>query len=162
VLATGKATHVIQPELITVGWRELVDLPEWGVKRLPAKLDTGARTSALHVDKLVGLPGGRVAFEVVLSRRRHDRRIHVETEVVRTARVRASSGVMTSRLIVKTRLRLGPFEREIEVGLVDRGPMIHRMLIGRSGLAGLVVAGDQRYIVSTPRGVRARRALEAP
>ncbi len=150
------------PELITVGWRERVDLPDWGVVRLPAKLDTGARTSALHVDNLVGLPGGRVAFDVVLSRRLHDRRLRVETEVVRTARVRASSGVMTSRLVVRTRLHLGPFEREIEIGLVDRGPMIHRMLIGRSGLAGLVVAGDQRYVVTRPRRMRARRALEAP
>lgn len=149
-------------EIITVGWRELVDLPAWGVRRLPAKLDTGARTSALHVDHLVGLPEGRVAFDVVLSRRRHDRRIRVETEVVRTARVRASSGVMTSRLIVRTRLRLGPFEREIEIGLVDRGPMIHRMLIGRSGLAGLAVSGDERYLVSRPHRLRHVRVVEAP
>ena len=149
-------------DIITVGWRELVDMPAWGVRRLPAKLDTGARTSALHVDQLVGLPGGRVAFDVVLSRHRHDKRIRVETEVIRTARVRASSGVMTSRLIVRTRLRLGPFEREIEIGLVDRGPMIHRMLIGRSGLAGLAVSGDERYLVSRPRRRRASTALEAP
>jgi hypothetical protein len=146
-------------EQLTVGWRELVDLPEWGVRRLPAKLDTGARTSALHVTGLVGLPGGRVAFEVVLSRRRPDRRVRVETDVIRTARVRSSTGVMTTRPVVKARLRLGPFEREIEIGLVDRGPMIHRMLIGRSGLTGLTVAGDLRYLVTRPRRARSRRLV---
>lgn len=145
---------------IIVGWREVVDLPEWGVRRMRAKLDTGARTSALHVADLVALPGGLVSFDVVLSRRRADRRIRVETHVVRTARVRSTTGVTTLRPVVRTRLRLGHFEREIEVSLVDRGPMIHRMLIGRSGLAGLVVAGDHRYLVS--RAPRPRRARGLP
>lgn len=138
------------PALLVAGWRERVDLPDWGVARLPAKLDTGARTSALHVDALHALPDGRVAFDVVLSRTRAERRVRVEAEVVRTSRVRSSTGVVTLRHVVRTRLRLGPIEREIEINLVDRGRMIHRMLIGRSGLAGVVVAADRRYAVTTP------------
>lgn len=138
-------------DVVVAGWRERVDLPDWGVVRLPAKLDTGAKTSSLHVEALHALPGGRVAFDVVLSRRRADRRIHVEATLVRTTRVRSSTGVLTLRYVVRTRLRMGPIDREIEINLVDRGPMIHRMLIGRSGLTGIAVSADQRYAITKPR-----------
>ena len=123
-------------------------------------MDTGARTSALHVEHLRALPGGVVSFVVVLSRRRSDRRVHVEAPLVRTTRVRSSTGMLTLRHVVRTRLRMGPIEREIEINLVDRGPMIHRMLIGRSGLGGIAVAADQRYAITKPR--RTTKPREAP
>jgi hypothetical protein len=135
--------------VVVAGWRERVDLPDWGILRLPAKLDTGARTSSLHVEDLRALPGGVVSFDVVLSRRRADKRIHVEAPLVRTTRVRSSTGVLTLRHVVRTRLRMGPIDREIEINLVDRGPMIHRMLIGRSGLTGIAVSADRRYAITT-------------
>ena len=145
---------------LVAGWRERVDLPEWGVRRLPAKLDTGAKTSALHVVDLRALPGGVVSFDVVLSRKRADRRVHIEAPLVRTTRVRSSTGALTLRHVVRTRLRMGPIDREIEINLVDRGPMIHRMLIGRSGLAGIAVSADRRYAVTRPR--RTSQTREAP
>ena len=138
-------------DVVVAGWRERVDLPDWGIVRLPAKLDTGAKTSALHVIDLRALPGGVVSFDVVLSRRHADRRIHIEAPLVRTTRVRSSTGVLTLRHVVRTRLRMGPIDREIEINLVDRGPMIHRMLIGRSGLTGIAVSADQRYAITKPR-----------
>lgn len=121
---------------VLIGWNEYVDLPDWGVRGLRAKVDTGARSSALHVDDIRELPRGRVRFDVILHRRKRHRRIRVETRVRRRARVRSSTGQYTWRLFVATRLRLGPVEREIELSLVDRGPMIFRMLLGRTALAG--------------------------
>jgi len=140
------------------GWRERIDLPDWGIARLPAKLDTGARTSSLHVEDLRALPGGVVAFDVVLSRRSPDRRVRIEAPVVRTTRVRSSNGILTLRHVVRTRLRMGPIEREIDVSLFDRGPMIHRMLIGRSGLTGIAVSADRRYAITRPRRSKPREA----
>lgn len=137
----------------TVGWRELVDLPDWGISRLRAKLDTGARTSALHVATIVEQPDGKVCFEVV-THRVADRRRPIVAEVVRRCRVRSSTGTTSTRYVVRTRLRLGPHEREIELTLVDRGAMIHRMLVGRTGLAGLLVDPTRRYLVSQPRPPR--------
>ena len=131
----------------TAGWREWVDLPEWGIARVRAKLDTGARTSALHVASVEELPGGKVSFAVVPSRR-SDRRVEIVTDVVRQTRVRSSNGTSSTRFVVKTRLRLGPIEREIELTLVDRGAMLHRLLVGRSGLAGIVVDASRRYVLS--------------
>jgi hypothetical protein len=130
------------------GWRERVDLPEWGIAGVRAKLDTGARTSALHVASLAEDGDGRVTFEV-LPRRRSDRRVRVTAAVVRRARVKSSTGSVTTRHVVRTRLRLGAIEREIELTLVDRGAMIHRMLIGRTGLEGVVVDPTRRYVITT-------------
>jgi hypothetical protein len=144
-MSTGLTVHC--------GWCELVDLPAWGITRLRAKADTGARTSSLHVENLVELPHRRVAFEVILHRRRVDRRVRVEAPVVRTSRVKSSNGVSSLRHVVRTTILIGPVEREIELNLVDRGEMIHRMLLGRSALSGMVVEVDSQYLL----GRRPRR-----
>jgi hypothetical protein len=125
-------------EPLVIGWSEFVDLPDWGIRGLRAKVDTGARTSALHVERVEEQPRGRVRFEVVLDRQTPGR-IRVEARVRRRARVRSSSGHWTTRVFVATRLELGPLGREVEIGLVDREQMIHRMLLGRSALAGCLV-----------------------
>lgn len=137
---------------LVIGWSEYVDLPAWGVTRLLAKADTGARSSALHVEELEELPQGRVRFQVVLHRRKRDRRVHVEARVRRRSRVRSSTGHYQTRIFVATRLRLGPFERRVEISLVDREHMIHRMLLGRSALEGLyLVDSAHRALLGRPR-----------
>jgi hypothetical protein len=142
-----------------IGWTEYVDLPEWGIRGLRAKVDTGARTSALHVENVEELPGGRVRFEVVLHRRSRDRRVRVEARVQRRGRVRSSSGHFTTRVFVATRLRLGPHEHPIELNLVEREHMIHRMLLGRSALAGrYLVDVGHKALVGRPRRRRLRPA----
>jgi len=138
---SGTVPH---PPAVVIGWSELVDLPEWGVRRLRAKADTGARTSALHVENVEELPRGRVAFDIILDRRRRHRRIRVETRIRRRARVRSSTGHYTTRIFVSTWLRLGPVQREIEISLVDREGMLFRMLLGRSALAGAFVVDVAR------------------
>jgi hypothetical protein len=131
-----------------VGWNEYVDLPDWGVSGLRAKMDSGARTSALHVENIHELPGGRVRFDVILDRRRSHRRVHVNARVRRRARVRSSTGHYTTRIFVRTRLRVGPVERDVEISLVDREKMIFRMLLGRSALEGLLIDVQHRALLS--------------
>ena len=141
---------------IVIGWTEYVDLPDWGVRRLVAKVDTGARSSALHVENIRELPRGIVRFDVVLHRDQRDRRVHVRAHVKRRSRVRSSNGEIHQRLFVETTLRLGGVEKSIEVGLVDRAKMIHRMLLGRAALAGpFLIDVDHRMLHSKPR--RSRR-----
>lgn len=144
-----------------IGWTELVDLPEWGIRRLRAKVDTGARTSALHVDGIQELPGDRVRFDVVLHREKRDRRVHVSARIVRRGHVRSSSGHRTRRLFVRTRLRLGPIEKEVEMSLVDREKMIHRMLLGRSALSGPFLIDVDRRMVQSPRRKKSARRKRA-
>lgn len=119
---------------VVIGWSEPIDFPEWGVYGLNAKIDTGARTSALHVDNIKYLVDDYVEFDVVLSRRHAHRRVRVTEQISRWAKVRSSTGHYSNRPFVKTAVRLGPVEKEIEVSLVSRERMIYRMLLGRKAL----------------------------
>jgi len=136
---------------VLIGWTEYVDLPDWNVRRLRAKIDTGARSSALHVEDIVELPRERIRFTVVLHREKQDRRIRVSARVHRRSRVRSSNGSVESRFFVRTKLRLGSVEREVELSLVDRGKMNHRMLLGRTALAGPFLIDVDRRMVLSPR-----------
>ncbi len=143
---------------VLIGWTEYVDLPDWGVRRLLAKVDTGARSSALHVENIREQPRGIVRFDVVLHREKRDLHVHVHAHVKRRSRVRSSNGELAQRLFVETTLRLGGVEKTIEVGLVDRAKMIHRMLLGRAALAGpFLIDVDHRMLQSKRRRRRARR-----
>src|SRR5436190_5354156 len=132
-----------------IGFAELVDLPKWGIVGLRGKIDTGAKTSALHVSNIREIGNDRVGFDVRLHRLRMDRTVHVEAKILRRARVRPSSGDAQTRLFVATVLRIGKVEREIEVSLVDRENMIFRMLVGRTALGhGWLVDPSRRYVLT--------------
>ena len=136
---------------IVVGWREPVALPDWGIKRVRAKIDTGARTSAIHVDHIEDLEDGRLRFEVVVRERPERRSVWVESEVARRSRVRPSTGIRQTRPVVVTTLRLGGHDREIEVSLVTRRGMLCRMLVGRTALAGWGVVDPAATHLTDPR-----------
>ncbi len=134
-----------------IGWAEYVSLPDFSIENLKAKVDTGARTSALHVENLTKLPGGRVSFEVVHGRRRNLQRTLVEAQALRWANVKSSTGETTKRCFIGTRLRLGPVEKWIEVSLVSREKMLFRMLLGRKAL-------EEDFLVNvSSRGVFAKQ-----
>jgi hypothetical protein len=134
-----------------IGVIEYVDIPAWRILRLRAKIDTGARSSALHVENIHELGGGRVRFDVRLSRSESHRRVTVESRIARRGQVRPSSGEPEERIFVAVKVRIGPVEREIELSLVDRGRMIFRMLIGRRALAqAFLVDPGRRYVLHQP------------
>lgn len=138
--------------LPVVGWRERVDLPDWGVKRILAKIDTGALTSSIHVEHLEEIGPDRVRFEVVVARAtktRPERTVRVETDLVRTARVRPSTGKLQRRPVVEALVQIGPVQRRVELSLVSREKMLCRMLLGRTALAGCVlVDASQTYMLT--------------
>ena len=136
-------------EPVIVGWREFVALPEWGIPRLKAKIDTGARTSSIHVGQLEELPGGRVRFEVVVREKPKLRTQYIEATPVRRSIVKPSSGVPQERLVFRTTLKMGPIEREIELSLVSRKGMLCRMLVGRLALPShVLVSPTRKYLHS--------------
>ncbi|MBZ0173414.1 MAG: ATP-dependent zinc protease [Phycisphaerales bacterium] len=144
--------------LPVIGWRERIDLPEWGLKRVRAKIDTGARTSAIDVARIEDLPDGRIRFEVVARNGSTRRTKWIEATPVRTSVVKPSHGETQERCVCLTTIRIGDLEREIEIGLVCRKHMLCRMLIGRRAMAGLAVVDPSRKYLKTPR--RTKRTEE--
>lgn len=146
---------------ILVGASEYVRFPEWRIGRIRAKVDTGARTSALHVENVLELPDDHVSFEVVMHRHDSLRRVRVVAKVSRRSTVRSSSGQPEQRIFVRTRMILGAGERDVEVSLTGRGSMRYRMLLGRSALEGMfVVDPSRRYYETEPERRRARARRE--
>ena len=85
-----------QTPLLTIGWKERIDFPDWGLRRVKVKIDTGARTSALGAVyyEMLDLPGqGRVADLVLaLDRKAPDRQVRLRVPVLGTVVVRNSAG----------------------------------------------------------------------
>lgn len=134
VSKTQRGSKYIYDGKAVVGWSEYLDFIDWGVYNLPVKLDTGAKSSALHVEKLTFLSDGKVQFDIVLSRKKAELHRHVTAKISRWGRVRSTTGHYTQRCFVKTRMRMAGIEKEIEVSLVSREAMIYRMILGRTAL----------------------------
>lgn len=142
---------------VVIGWSEYIDIPDWDIRGLKAKVDTGARTSALHVEDLEKLPGNRVRFKVILHRHHQDRHVPVTARVSKWAKVRSSTGVYSRRPFVKARIRMGSVEKEIEISLVSREKMLFRMLLGRKALERDFLVDVSKRAVLSKRPARKRK-----
>jgi hypothetical protein len=125
-------------EVMTLGWRERLALPQLGIPSLKAKLDTGARSSSLHVDTLetferdghtwlrfaVGI-GRRFPCQVHCEALAHDRRVVVDT-----------GGGRSERWFIRTQVTLAGECFEVDMNLTDRRHMLFPMLLGRTALFG--------------------------
>jgi hypothetical protein len=139
-------------EKAIIGWSEYIDFPDWGIGRIKAKIDTGARTSALHVESLEELPDGEVRFEVIHGTRRNPRRKTITAKALKWARVRSSNGHFQTRCFVLARVQVGPVLKQIELSLVSRDKMLFRMLLGRKALEhDFLVNVSKRTLLSERR-----------
>ncbi len=137
VKAIHKKSGNKKPGLMIAGWREWVSLPDLDIRAIKIKLDTGARTSALHARNIRPfLRDGKpwVRFEVNPVQRGSKIVIPCEAPVVSQRSVRSSSGQAEERYVIKTTVRLGDRKRVIEVTLTNRDEMGFRMLLGRSAM----------------------------
>ncbi len=124
-----------QPEVI--GWREWVGLPELGIPAIKVKVDTGARTSALHAYYVTpfdkdGKPW--VRFGLHPSQQDSLTCIECEAPVKDIRKVTDSGGHSEERVVIETCLLINGISMSIEVTLTDRENMRFRMLLGRSAL----------------------------
>lgn len=137
-------------QIIVIGWLEKVAFPKWGISRIVAKIDTGAKTSSIHAENITEREDGQIEFDVVTSqyeRKKDDKLVHIITPYIRKTSVRSSSGRAQNRYVVKTVMILGGVEKEIEITLSSRKKMLRRVLIGRTTLSGsFIVDVAQKHI----------------
>ena len=122
---------------LNIGWREWVSLPDISHLHFRAKIDTGAKTSALHARDLQLSPDGtRVHFKV---KGEEGWEVLDDIEVVDHRIIRSSNGKVEDRPVILTKLRMGGREWEVHVTLTNRKSMKYRMLIGREALEGRTI-----------------------
>ncbi len=132
--------------MIVLGWREWLALPTLGVPRVRAKVDSGARTSALHVDEQwrfheAGAPWvgfrftpGKPGTQVIEAR----------APILDERDVADSGGHRGRRVFLQTRLGVAGQEREVEINLSDRRGMLFPMLLGRTAMEGVFIVDPAR------------------
>lgn len=142
---------------LILGWREWVGLPDLGIEQIKAKVDTGARTSALHAFEL--RPFTRDGFQCI-EFSLHPRQQDLETVLVCQAKVVDQRTVMDSgghkedRWVISTPVTIGGHQWPIEITLTSRDDMRFRMLLGRTALkARALIDSSKSYVV----GKKSRR-----
>jgi hypothetical protein len=147
--------HSSSPARTPAGWREWVALPEAGVPWIKAKLDTGARSSALHAFSIAEFErNGQmwVRFSIHPWQRSVEDAVDVERRVLDKRKVRSSSGHATERYVVPLDIELCGRRVTAEVTLTRRDTMGFRMLIGRHALRhGFVVDPARSYLGGKPK-----------
>lgn len=134
--ASVKAKKKKRPRM-TIGWREWAAFPDLGVDRVIAKIDTGAKTSAIHAFRVkeVEIDGTLyVEFYLHPRRRRRKPEVFCRAPVADKRTIRSSNGREEERYVIETRLRLGERVWKIELTLTNRDAMGFRLLIGRDAL----------------------------
>ena len=136
-ILTGKRKPSCAPDIL--GWREWVALPELGIPAIKAKIDTGARTSALR-------------FWLHPLRNKQDIELVCEAPVVQRRLVKDSGGHSEERYVIESAVRIGDRQWTIELSLTSREDMMFRMLLGRSAITSGRLKIDPAASYLTGRG----------
>ncbi|GAA6137475.1 RimK/LysX family protein [Arenicella sp. 4NH20-0111] len=142
----------IETQKLIVGSLETCDLPELGIFGLEIRVDTGAKTSSLHVDNLSKFQkDGRpwLKFDIHPDAYQTKKVITCETILHDLRRVKSSNGESEQRYVIQTTLKLGSDQWPIQITLTDRSDMSYLMLLGREGMGDrLLVDPSTTFLLS--------------
>jgi hypothetical protein len=127
---------------LTIGWKEWVSLPDLKIPAIKAKVDTGARTSALHAMQITPFTRSSthwVRYVVRPLRRHPEIEIQCESELLDQREVKNSGGQVESRYFIETTIVLGGANWSVALSLTSRDDMLFPMLLGRTTLNDKVI-----------------------
>ena len=140
-------------KIIEIGWREYVGLPEFHIDHVKAKIDSGARTSALHAEEITPFDQdgiGYVSFLIPFIG--CEKGIRCSAKIVDRRPIKNTGGVAEERYIVKTTLTLGEMRWPVEVSLTSRQSMRFPVIIGRTAIKerGFLLNAGRSYLSGRP------------
>ena len=156
---TQMAEHPNPPKpehpLLIIGWMEYVDLPDFGLLDLKAKIDTGARTSALHATDIETFMKGDADWVRFTTHATHGgKNTRLECPVSSKRSIKNTSGVPEERIIIRTKFRIAKRSWTIDLSLADRENMAFGLIVGRTALKNHSIA------VHTRRGLLTQKRPE--
>lgn len=148
ILKSKNKIH-LPSEYLLVGWQEWCILPKLGIPAIKAKIDTGAKTSAIHAFNIQlfytnDIP--HVRFEIYPLQGRHAFAKTCTAVVIDQRLVMSSNGHKELRYVIMTPIVLAGTMWEIEVTLSNRDPLTFRMLLGREALQSKVIIDPHRKL----------------
>jgi len=154
--------------LKTIGWREWIALPDLHIPAVKAKIDTGARTSALHAFYLEPFEEDgkkKVRFKIHPLQRRTDIELTCVADVIDQRRVSDSGGHREIRYVIQSKICLGSTEFDAEITLTDRDTMQFRMLLGRTAMENIFIINPGVSFLSGQRpagiyGLKKKRIIK--
>ncbi|MDF1629222.1 MAG: ATP-dependent zinc protease [Alcanivoracaceae bacterium] len=138
----------------TIGWREWASLPALGIEHIKVKVDTGARTSALHAFEVkTYFEDGQewVRFRIHPLQKNTELVNECCCPVLARRQVTDSGGHTEERIVIRSDVVIGTHQWPIEITLTDRENMKFRMLLGRTAMTGLRVDPNDSFLLGRRR-----------
>jgi hypothetical protein len=145
-------------QLPMLGWREWVALPAFGIAQIKAKIDTGARSSALHAETLEPYSKGGenwLMFTVQPMQKQNELLIECHAPIKDRRLVSDSGGHKQRRYVIETQLLFGQHLIQAEITLTNRDSMRFRMLLGRTAMnKHFIIDPNASYLQGKPDAIR--------
>lgn len=139
---------------LIIGAREWCSLPDLGIKLIKAKIDSGAKTTALHAEDLIKFSKNGdewIKFSLHPLKSKPQFIVQCEAKIIDTRIVKSSNGTKEERFVIETQLLLGNLSYPIQVTLTNRELMGFQMLLGRQAMTNKVLIDCEfRYLLGKP------------
>jgi len=145
---------MVAKEKAIIGRLESIALPELGIDEMQVRVDTGAKTSSLHVDNIVkymekGKPW--VKFDIHPDIHNVDKLIACKAVISDIRKIKSSNGTSEQRYVIETAMTLGKETWPIEITLTDRTDMNYLMLFGREAIGKRLLVDPSKVFLATPK-----------
>lgn len=131
---------------IIIGSLEKCDLPQLGIEGLHVRVDTGAKTSSLHVDNIEEFKKDDelwIAFDMHPDVYDIEEVVRKDAKVVDIKRVKSSTATRQRRYVIVTKIKMANKTWKIRLTLTNRSTMTYMMLLGREAMKGRFIVDPE-------------------